>query len=133
MKIGIPITALFLLLGSNVVSLAMGPITNPDEALAVASVQGYMSALIAGDMAQVRTYLAPKLLAERKSLLDNPTYPQRLQEAYGDASYEVVGYELLDFDKVQVDVKIQLNPQDAIHSRFILVRMGNAYRIIAEQ
>jgi len=89
MKIFIHIAALFLLFSSGVVSLAMDPAPTSDEALAVASVQAYMNALMAGDIDQVRAHLAPRLLAERQALLDNPTYSQRLQDAYRDAPIEV--------------------------------------------
>jgi hypothetical protein len=133
MKVFIRFAALFLLLSSSAVSFAMDPAPVSDEALAVASVQAYMDALIAGDIAQMRTHLAPELLAERKALLDNPTYSQRLQAAYGSASFEIIDQLWVSSDKVRVDVKIQLNPQDVVHSRFELLRIENTYRIISER
>jgi hypothetical protein len=134
MKKLIPIaTALYLLFSSSVVSFTMAAELSPDEAQAVASVQAYMDALMAGDIDQMRAHLAPKLLAERKALLDNPTYPQHLQKAYGGASFEVVDQMWIGSDKVRVDVKIQLNPQDVVHSRLELIRIDNDYRIITER
>jgi hypothetical protein len=134
MKKLIPITtALFLLFSSGLVSSTVAAEPSADEAQAVASVQAYMGALIAGDIAQMRAHLAPGLLAERKALLDNPTYSQHLQNAYGDASFEVVDQLWVGSDKVRVDVKIQLNPADAVHSRFELIRIGNEYRISTER
>ena len=130
----IPITtALFLLFSSIVASFAVEAELSPDEAQAVASVQAYMGALITGDVARMRAHLAPGLLAERKALLDNPTYPQHLQNAYGDASFEVVDQLWVGSDKVRVDVKIQLNPQDIVHIRFVLIQIDNSYLINAEE
>lgn len=134
MKKLIPITtALILLFSSSLVSSTVAAELSPDEAQAVASVQAYMGALMAGDIDQLRAQLAPKLLAERKALLDNPTYPQYLQKAYGGASFEVVDQLWVGSDKMRVDVKIQLNPQDVVHSRFELIRIDNAYRISTER
>jgi hypothetical protein len=134
MKKLIPIaTALFLLFSSSVVSFTVAAELSPDESQAVASVQAYMDALMAGDIDQMRSHLASTLLAERKALLDNPTYPQHLQKAYGGASFEVVDQLWVGSDKVRVDVKIQLNPQDVVHSRFVLKRIGDTYRIVTER
>jgi hypothetical protein len=133
MKIFLRNVVLFLLFSSSVLSIAMDTAPTSDEALAVASVQAYMDALMVGDVARMRAHLAPKLLAERKALLDNPAYSQHILNAYRNASYEVVDQLWVSSDKVRVDVKIQLNSQDVVHSRFELQRIENTYRIIAER
>lgn len=124
-------TLLFLLSTLTVISTTQAAGT--PEVLAIDTVSSYLNALSAGDINQIKSHLAPDLLKERESLLDNPTYSLALQNTYSNATFEVLGSQADNSGKVWVDVKISLNQGDSIHSRFMLGETNAKFLIISER
>jgi len=110
-----------------------GPGAGTDQLAAIETVKSYLNALVSGDTSLIRSYLAPQVIKERQALLDNPDYPQTLQNAYRNASIEVLGAGTADSGDVWVDVKIILTGSDAIHSRFVVAKYDQGYLIVDEK
>ena len=126
------LTTLLLLVSS----LSMIPVTqaaDTSELLAIETINSYLLALSAGNITQIKSHLAPALLKERESLLDNPTYSNTLQNAYSNATFNVLGSQTDSSGKIWVDVNITLNVDESIHSRFLLGETNNKYLIISER
>lgn len=124
-------TLLFLLSTMTVISTTQA--AGASEVLAIDTVSSYLNALTAGDIKQIKSHLAPDLLKERESLLDNPTYSAALQNTYSNATFEVLGSQTDNSGKVWVDVRISLNQNESIHSRFMLSESNAEYLIISEK
>lgn len=100
---------------------------------AEAVVLNYFDALHQGDTDVIATLLDGPLLEKRQSLLNNPGYADRLRSLYQNAQFHVVGYSTLDADSVAIDTRIDLNDQETIESRFILIKdLNNPFRIHQE-
>ena len=126
------LTTLFFLL-STLTVISTTQAAGTSEQLALDTVNSYLNALSTGDINQIKSHLAPDLLKERESLLDNPTYSAALQNTYSNATFEVLGSQTDSSGKVWVDVKISLNQDESIHSRFVLDESNAEYLIISER
>ena len=120
-------------LSAGVKPLLADQAPSPAESGAIETVKSYLGALITGDTMQLRGFLAPAFIEERRTLLDNPDYPRILQSTYASATFDIIGSQQMDDGKIRVDVRISLKNRDVIHSRLLLVRVQDQYyRIVAE-
>lgn len=133
MRLGARLVTLALLLYCSSTPVFADQAPSPEELRAIDAVNRYLGAVMVGDVAGLREYLAPNLLEERRALLGNPNYPLTLQNAYANATFDIIGSQTVGSDKIRVDVRIVLNGQNAIHSRFLLAKIDNHYLIVAER
>ena len=122
-----------ILLSSSFMSMSAGNAPSVNELSAIETVNSYLSALMAGNTSQARLLLAPRIADERRALFDNSNYPAQLQQAYANASYDVIGSKEINTEKVQVEVRVMLNQQDTVHSQFVLTKINNQFLISSDQ
>ena len=82
----------------------------------------YFDALKQGDTQTIQSLLDGDLLTARKSLLNNPNYPDHLIVTYKDMAYEITALETLDDGVLKVDTTIAMNDQEARKTQYLLHR-----------
>lgn len=122
-----------LIFCSSVMSFAASAAPSANELSAIETVTNYLGALMTGDTGQAWLLLTPEIADQRRALFENPAYPAQLQQAYANASYDVIASEEISTKKVQVDVRIKINQQDSVHSRFVLSKINNQFLISSDQ
>jgi len=129
----IRILAFLVLIGCSPMLLSADNERSANELSAIEAVNNYLGAMMIGDTAQATLFLSPAIADQRRALFSNPTYSTQLQQAYENASHEIIASKMLSSDKVQVDVKVTLNQQDTVHSRFELKNINQQYLITSEK
>ena len=97
---------------------------------AVATVTAYLTALTQGDSAAIEGLIGGRFLDERRALLNNPTYPAMLRKLYGQAKFSILGSARADANRVHVDARIVLNPDERIEKRFYLANDSSTGRYL---
>ena len=95
----------------------------------------YLTALTQGDTEFLLDVIVGDLLESRRTLLQNPSYPSYLIEAYTDASVSVTGSRQLTANSVEVDVVIEKAVDEQFKLTFlvkILSDKSEALRIVSE-
>ena len=134
MKTLFRLALILVVLSSGFKPLSADQVSNQAEQCAIEAVNGYLGALVIGDIQQLRGFLATEFIKERQALLSNPDYRRVLEVTYANASFNIIGSQQVDDGIALVDAEIVLTNQDIIHSRFQLSRSAQnpRYRIIAE-
>lgn len=82
----------------------------------------YFQALKTGDVGTLESVLGGDLLARRRPLLENPTYPSELIAAYGNAQFGVVGWTWRQSKTMRVDVAVVLDANESVKWRLTMQR-----------
>ena len=96
-------------------------------------VSTYLSALHQGDTVTIKQTLGGDLLEARGSLLDNPSYANRLSKMYSTASSNIVRVSYIDAQHIAVDATIELSPDEVLQCRFIVAQDGSEQLKIVEE
>ncbi len=133
MKFITKFTVILMLLFSSFITFSADNAHTVNESSAIELVKSYMAALMAGDTSQISQLISPKMLEQRQALFNNPDYPTQLQNAYANATYEIIASEVLATGNTQIDVKIELKQLDVMHSRFVVAKINGQFQIVVEQ
>ncbi len=108
-------TVVFAYFGSGHVFAAQSSFS--EECLV--TVNSYMDALKVGELAQLKSLIAPPLLSKKKRLLDNQSYSGRLYDKFHASSHNasIVSYNGSE-DIVLIDVVLSIDGQEPILIRF---------------
>ena len=82
----------------------------------------FFDAQVLGDTGTIKTFLGGHLLKKREKLLNNPSYSDFLRKTYKNARLEIIAYERLKENTIQIDTIILMNEQETIQVNFILVK-----------
>ena len=83
-------------------------------------VSQYLDALARGDTELLLDVIGGDLLKSRRALLENPSYPGYLIEAYTDTSVSVAGTRQLTANSVEVDVVIEKAVDEQFRLTFLV-------------
>ncbi len=97
---------------------------------AFTTVSTYLTALTQGDTAAIASLIGGQFLDERQALLNNPTYPAMLRKLYGQAKFSILGSARADANRVHVDARIVLSPDEKIEKRFYLANDSSTGRYL---
>ena len=110
-------------------------LAQPADPAAVDAVHDYLQSLMLGDTTRLRDRMSDTdSNKQQRKLLNNPNYARRLEEAYANSTYGIVGDEQVAPDRAHVDVEITLETGHPLNVRFVLEvdpADGN-YRIVEE-
>lgn len=83
------------------------------------TVNSYMDALKMGELAQLKSLIAPPLLTKKKRLLENQSYSGRLYDQFHASSHNasIVGYNGSD-NIVLIDVVLSIDGEEPMLIRF---------------
>jgi hypothetical protein len=88
--------------------------------------ESFLNAQRDGRTAMVKECLGGDLLQKRSQLLDNPEYAEFLRNAYKDTIFEIVNYESLTKESMQIDVKFDSSDQESKQIRYLLIKKSTA-------
>jgi len=100
---------------------------------ALITVENYLIALINGDILSLKSTLSPKLLREKSSVLDSPSYDKTLQSFYANATFRIVNANPDGAGRIKVDTEITLDGGHLMEASFLLVRDADGNYVIDEE
>jgi len=92
---------------------------------AIAVVESFLNAQIKGDVETIRECLGGDLLKKRLRLLSNPDYPTFLYRMYKDASFKILDTKIIDKNRIQIDVEIDINNNESQRMRYLLIKKSS--------
>jgi len=117
--------------------LATGGFANSaslDNSEANSIVSTYLSALSQGDTITIKQVIGGEYLNKRTKQLDNPNYSSKLSKRYSLASSRIIETRATNQESYEVDVVIELNPDEVLACRFIVaMNEEGQLKIIDEQ
>jgi len=100
---------------------------------ALITVENYLRSLVDGDISGLKSTLSPKLLREKASVLDAPSYDVTLQSFYANATFRIVNASPLGAGRIKVDTEIFLDSGHLMEASFLLVRDADDNYMIDEE
>jgi len=100
---------------------------------ALITVERYLIALINGDILGLKSTLSPKLLREKASVLESPSYDETLRSFYANATFRIVSENPVGAERVKVDTEISLDGGHLMEASFLLVRDADDNYMIDEE
>lgn len=93
----------------------------------------YLDALGRGDIGKIKQLLGGQFLANRRQVLDNPSYSDLLSKRYGTATSTILGTEQASGGQIAVNAQIELSVDETLQLRLILARNADSeIKIIGE-
>jgi hypothetical protein len=118
------VIALVWILGGP--AIAQDKAATDDQRQAMAILQTFLDAQVDGRPEVIKQLLGGELLEKRSPLLENPAYAAFMREAYAGARYEMVDWQNVSMNSIQIDVRFDSSDQDAKRIRYILTRNPSA-------
>ena len=104
-----------------------------DERDAIAVVENYLYALIAGDIPALEATLGSSLLDEKRQILDSHAYNETLVKRYAGSTFKISGVKTEADGKVTVVSRLRLSGNHLMGAGFILKRDNQgSFKIVDE-
>ena len=103
-------------------AIAQDQAVSEDQKQAMAVLQTCLDAHIDGRPEIIKQLLGGELLEKRSPLLENPAYADFIKETYAGTRYEMVDWQNVSKDSIQIDVSFNSSDQEIKRIRYLLTR-----------